>query len=244
MSSVVIAGNTSGTVTLSAPAVSGTTTLTLPATSGTLLQSGTAVTVAQGGTGLTTVGTSGNLLTSNGTAWTSTAPAASGPVIKYVTDATDITLVDIASSQVNVGTSFSVSIPTTGYINLTSYAGRLTWSSGNYPSIVWGIRISSTNYWFGKWNQNGTIAYGGIISANTSAGFDEFYGSVEKWTNISTTQYGTPSLGLDITANSVPTGTQTVQLIAAYGALGNTGIGILKGTTTTTRVGLQFSSAS
>jgi len=37
MSSVVIAGDTSGTVTLSAPAVSGTTTLTLPATTGTVL---------------------------------------------------------------------------------------------------------------------------------------------------------------------------------------------------------------
>jgi hypothetical protein len=34
MSSVVIAGDTSGTVTLSAPAVAGTTTLTLPSTSG------------------------------------------------------------------------------------------------------------------------------------------------------------------------------------------------------------------
>ena len=31
-----------------------------------------------GGTGLTSPGTSGNVLTSNGTAWTSTAPAASG----------------------------------------------------------------------------------------------------------------------------------------------------------------------
>ena len=38
----------------------------------------TAITPAQGGTGLTAVGSSGNLLTSNGTAWTSTAPAASG----------------------------------------------------------------------------------------------------------------------------------------------------------------------
>jgi hypothetical protein len=38
----------------------------------------TAITPAQGGTGLTAVGTAGNLLTSNGTAWTSTAPAASG----------------------------------------------------------------------------------------------------------------------------------------------------------------------
>lgn len=36
MSSVVIAGDTSGTVTLAAPAVAGTTTLTLPSTSGTV----------------------------------------------------------------------------------------------------------------------------------------------------------------------------------------------------------------
>jgi len=36
MSSVVIAGDTSGTITLAAPAVSGTTTLTLPATTGTV----------------------------------------------------------------------------------------------------------------------------------------------------------------------------------------------------------------
>ena len=41
MSSVVIAGDTSGTVTLAAPAVSGTTTLTLPATTGTVITTGT-----------------------------------------------------------------------------------------------------------------------------------------------------------------------------------------------------------
>jgi hypothetical protein len=37
MSSVIIAGDTSGTVTLAAPAVAGTTTLTLPATTGTVV---------------------------------------------------------------------------------------------------------------------------------------------------------------------------------------------------------------
>ena len=36
MASIVVAGDTSGTVTLAAPAVSGTTTLTLPTTSGTV----------------------------------------------------------------------------------------------------------------------------------------------------------------------------------------------------------------
>jgi hypothetical protein len=39
MSAVVIAGDTSGTITLNAPAVAGTTTLTLPATTGTVLTS-------------------------------------------------------------------------------------------------------------------------------------------------------------------------------------------------------------
>ena len=68
MSSIVVAGDTSGTVTLQAPAVAGTTTLTLPATSGTVLApSGGTLTVAQGGTGLTSVGTSGQFLQSNGT---------------------------------------------------------------------------------------------------------------------------------------------------------------------------------
>jgi len=37
MASIVVAGDTSGTVTLTAPAVSGTTTLTLPTTSGTVV---------------------------------------------------------------------------------------------------------------------------------------------------------------------------------------------------------------
>ena len=41
MASLVLSGNTSGSVTISSPAVSGTTTLTLPTTSGTVLTNGT-----------------------------------------------------------------------------------------------------------------------------------------------------------------------------------------------------------
>ena len=48
MSSVVIAGDTSGTVTLDAPAIAGTTTLTLPATSGTVLTSASTITPSAG----------------------------------------------------------------------------------------------------------------------------------------------------------------------------------------------------
>lgn len=87
MSSVVVAGNTSGSVSLTAPDVAGSTVITLPSTSGTMLASGTAVTVAQGGTGLSSVGTSGNLLTSNGTAWVSSAPPAGS---QWTTTGSDI----------------------------------------------------------------------------------------------------------------------------------------------------------
>jgi hypothetical protein len=45
MSSVVISGNTSGTITLDAPAVAGTTTLTLPAANGTVLTTATGQTL-------------------------------------------------------------------------------------------------------------------------------------------------------------------------------------------------------
>jgi hypothetical protein len=205
----------------------------------------TALTVAQGGTGLTSPGTAGNILTSNGTAWTSSSPAASGPVLKYVTDTANITLVNIASSYVTVGSSFSVSIPTTGYINVTSFAGRLTWSSvADNVGCVLGIRIGSTNYWFGKYSNNGTIYYTGFLGSRTSAGYDEWYGSLIKNVTLSSNATDAAPLGIDIIANSVPTGTQTVQLIAAYGALGYTGIGILSGATTTTRFALEFVSAS
>ena len=89
MSSVVISGDISGSVTLDAPSVAGTTVLTLPATSGTIVTtatttgiSGSAITtgtvgVSVGGTGQTTAGaafnalspitTTGDLIIGNGT---------------------------------------------------------------------------------------------------------------------------------------------------------------------------------
>lgn len=66
MSSIVVSGDTSGAITISAPAVAGTNTLSLPASTGTILTT----------TGGVTPGTAGNVLTSNGTTWTSAAAAA------------------------------------------------------------------------------------------------------------------------------------------------------------------------
>jgi hypothetical protein len=47
MASIVIAGDTSGTVTLAAPATAGTTTLTLPTTDGTVITTGSTGDVSQ-----------------------------------------------------------------------------------------------------------------------------------------------------------------------------------------------------
>jgi hypothetical protein len=94
---VIIAGRAGGTtsraVTITPTTLSASRTLTLPDNTGTFLTTGATVTVGQGGTGATSFtannvllgngssafqvvapGTSGNILTSNGTTWTSAAP--------------------------------------------------------------------------------------------------------------------------------------------------------------------------
>jgi hypothetical protein len=75
MSSVVIAGDTSGAITLQAPAVAGTTTLTLPAVSGTVMAPATA-------------GTSGQLLTSAGTGAAPTWSTPSAGAMTFIANTT------------------------------------------------------------------------------------------------------------------------------------------------------------
>lgn len=182
MSSVVIAGDTSGTVTLAAPAVSGTTTITLPATSGTLLQSGTAVTAAQGGTGLTSVGSSGNLLTSNGTAWVSSAPAAAGSMTLLGT---------VAATSGN-----SVSL---GSLVLTSYTElHIAMNSVNASATGWNFVTGNNvqdNAYQTFWNE-APAAFSGMFIFNLVTGSfvgfsakdtDSTYGGrAAGWGNVTT----------------------------------------------------------
>ena len=152
MSSVVIAGDTSGTVTLQAPSVAGTTTLTLPASSGTVLTNGTTVTAAQGGTGLTSPGTSGNALVSDGTNWKSgkqtitsgTAVSASGTSVDFTSIPSWVKRITVMFSGVSTsGTSLiqlqigSGSVTTTGYNSAAGYGVSAT----QYVSSTTGFAI-------------------------------------------------------------------------------------------------------
>ena len=80
MSSVIIAGNTSGTVSLTAPDVAGTTVLTLPATSGTVVVTPTGVAGFPSGTRMAFQQTSAP------TGWTKdTTAAINDSVLRLVT---------------------------------------------------------------------------------------------------------------------------------------------------------------
>lgn len=132
MSSLVISGDTSGSVTLQAPAVAGTTVLTLPATSGTVITSasGTAATAtnlaggsngtipyqsASGTTQMLAVGTSGQYLKTNGVGAPSWATVSAGftlgtPVATTSGTSIDFTGIPAGTKQIvisfkNVSTS-------------------------------------------------------------------------------------------------------------------------------------------
>lgn len=143
---VTVKGSGGGGVTLDAGAAASATTLTLPNVSGTVLQSGTAVTVAQGGTGATSLtannvllgngtsalqvvapGANGNVLTSNGTTWTSSAPSTGAATaigqVPFSTDGSTFT----ATQKIVQGTSVaSTSGTSIDFTSIPSWVKRIT----------------------------------------------------------------------------------------------------------------------
>jgi hypothetical protein len=132
MSSIVIAGDTSGSVTLQAPATAGTTVLTLPATSGTVITTAsgnaasatTATTAtnlaggsngtipyqsASGTTQMLAAGIAGQLLKTNGAGAPSWATVSAGPTLGTPvasTSGTSVTFTGIPSGTKQITVSF------------------------------------------------------------------------------------------------------------------------------------------
>jgi hypothetical protein len=163
---VSIKGTGGGSVTLDAGAAAANSTLTIPNVTGTVLQSGTAVTVAQGGTGAATLaannvllgngtsalqvvapGTTGNLLTSNGTTWQSTAPASTGitsGTAQASTSGTSITFTGIPATAKKI-TVILNAVSTDGSGDVVLQVGAGSIQTSGYTGAAWGMAGTSAN---------------------------------------------------------------------------------------------------
>jgi hypothetical protein len=197
---VSIKGSGGGSVTLDAGAAATDTTLTLPNTTGTLLQSGTAVTVAQGGTGAATLtsnavligngtsavtavapSTNGNVLTSNGTAWTSAAPsfgvATAVGQVPFSTDGSTFTATQKIVQGTAVASTSGTSIDFTGipsWVKRISVLFNGVSTSGTSAFLIQlgtASGIESTGY---VGQSNIVDGSGGSSGVSSTAGFPLF----------------------------------------------------------------------
>lgn len=177
---------------------------------------------------------------------------ASGPVIKYVTDSTDISVTNAANvGQHNIGSTFSVDIPTSGSFQLKQVVIRLRNDATDYASPTMGLRIGSTNYWFGVEESTADgleIIPFTISHNNTLNDISTFYSGSGSSLLVNGTTRGSRPIR-DIVESGIPTGTQTVQLVIAKPDLGSaiaygTGNYTVLGTSLTTRVAIEFTEYS
>ena len=148
MASIVVAGDTSGTVTLAAPAVSGTTTLTLPTTSGTIVTTSGAQTIefADGSASAPSITNSGD--TNTGMFF----PAAD--TIAFAEGGTESMRID-SSGNVGIGTSSPVNIA--GY----------TIQTINNASNGGGVYLQSNGTTIGRILNTATDCFVGGVSASS-----------------------------------------------------------------------------
>ena len=97
----------------------------------------TAITPAQGGTGLTAVGTSGNVLTSNGTAWISQAAGAATGNVTYG-NAT----VSLGGSSSSIGNIAIANVTITNYVETLQAVGTV--GSSASLSLTTGTFLTAT----------------------------------------------------------------------------------------------------
>ena len=159
-------------------------------------------------------------------------------VTKFINDTTDIVLVAAAAAtQNNVGAAFSANIPVSGNISLSSFAGRILNNGAATNHItVFGIRIATVNYWFAAGNIVPTVAIASYFNTGAAASTVTDYNGANQDSALNAILQPI----LDIEANAIPTGVQTIQAIAGFITTTST----LRGTLKTTRLKITILSAS
>ena len=168
MSKIALSGNPlgSGTFTIASPNSNNNRTLTLPDNTGTVLTTGAVVTAAQGGTGLTSPGASGNILTSDGTNWTSAARLVSGTA-QNSTSGTSIDFTGIPSWVKRITVMFS-GVSTNGTSPTQVQLGAGSVDTSGYTSGIGGVaNAAATSY---ATSTSGFLCTVGIAAANATSG--------------------------------------------------------------------------
>lgn len=204
MSSVVIAGDTSGTVTIAAPAVAGTTTLTLPSTSATLLTDSSGV--LNIGSGQLYKDASGNV----GIGTTTTTPTNGRALIIYETTYPRLTLRNSTTGQTSTDGYGLVGVGNDLYVE-NAEAGNLAFTTSNTERMridsngrvmINGTDAASTWHYTGKFHVKSDAGSGSTVMSVRYAGTSAFRNvSLENdngqvgyiQTSNSTTTYSTSS---------------------------------------------------
>ena len=220
MSSIVIAGDTSGSVTLQAPAVAGTTTLTLPATSGTVLTtaSGTAATAtnlaggsngtipyqsASGTTQMLAVGTAGQVLQTNGAGAPTWVTAGGGDIVLVQTSS--------FSGVANTSTTFD-NVFTSTYKSYRVVVRQFFGSTvGNVPTL--NLRVSGSTNSGSQYNYYYTKITSAGATAVVSGGAGTNWLMPTPWVSIGSAS----TWNMDFTG----VGASYQEILASFSGLGN-----------------------
>jgi hypothetical protein len=138
MANLILNGSTSGSVTLSSPAVSGTTTLTLPATSGTVITTATGQTLTSPVIDGTPTGV-GVLTSSTSQATTSGTSKDFTGIPSWVKRIT----VMFSGLSVSGTSSIILQLGDSGGIETTGYAGQTSTAAGTVTSFSTGYIVGS-----------------------------------------------------------------------------------------------------